>query len=177
MMRTHGWVTYHDPHRRRRRPPRAHSQSSATAQKGRLNEWTENWWLVWIVRHRAAKGWYGDFYNLFTERFSLALARLMFFRNILRSISPATSPCRITSLFSIKSSGIYWMMMIHYIYFSFPFGFTGNWKKQHRRRREQKRRRKKNVEREVNKNVCDRMWLSRKKDDSSNFVGKLCLIV
>lgn len=147
MMRTHGWVTYHDPHHHPARTS-SPSQSSATAQKGRLNEWTENWWLVWIVR-----GWYGDFYNLFTNFRSLDVFPKHSF-----IFHPVVVSIPLTSLFSIKSSGIYWMMMIHYIFFPSPSP-PRNWKKN----LEDDEQKEAKDDREVNKNVCDRMWLSRKK--------------
>lgn len=51
--------------------PLSTTKRPSELHESELNKCTENWWLVWIVGNDWS--WYGDFYNLFT-----IFARLMF---------------------------------------------------------------------------------------------------
>jgi hypothetical protein len=125
------WVTYHDPPLPTRTHPSHRQQSdhpscsmpavsSEWISEPKIDDWFELFGNDW--------GWYGDFYNLFK-----IFARLMF---------PEHSSHLFTlRFFSIKSSGIYWMMMIHYIFRSSP-PHVSRWHEQLKKKSTQKKREK-----------------------------------
>lgn len=113
-------------------------------------------------------GWYGDFYNLFT-----IFARLMF--------SETFFPSLVSFFYKVIWDLLNDDDSLHFslLFLLLPRCRWHEQSKNNNREHKAFKRRKKEQEREREKEKLTR-WsdvIIRKKDDSSNFVGKLCLIV